>query len=69
MSLQVWKEVHQIIVPSTYRHDIISLAHEAPHAGHLGVHKAQEKILSHFFWPCMQKRFCKILQKLPFMSS
>ena len=59
---EVWKEVHQIVVPSTYRQDIISLAHEAPLAGHLGVHKTQEKILSHFFWPGVQKdvaNFCR----------
>ena len=59
---EVWKEVHQIVVPSTYRQDIISLAHEAPLAGHLGIHKTQEKILSHFFWPGLQQDvtiFCK----------
>ncbi|XP_030835976.1 uncharacterized protein LOC115921856 [Strongylocentrotus purpuratus] len=59
---EVWKEVHQIVVPSTYRQDIMSLAHEAPLAGHLGVHKTQEKILSHFFWPGVQKdvaNFCR----------
>ena len=59
---EVWKEVHQIVVPSTYRQDILSLAHESPLAGHLGVHKTQEKILSHFFWPGLQRdvaNFCK----------
>ncbi|XP_063963929.1 uncharacterized protein LOC135156194 [Lytechinus pictus] len=52
---EVWKEVHQIVVPSTYRPEILSLAHEAPLAGHLGVYKTREKILSHFFWPGLQK--------------
>ena len=57
-----WKEVHQIVVPSSYRSDILSLAHESPLAGHLGVHKTQEKILSHFYWPGLHKDvadFCR----------
>ena len=56
------EEVHQIVVPSEYRQEIISLAHEAPLSGHMGVHKTQEKILSHFFWPGLQSdvaKFCR----------
>ena len=59
---EVWKEVHQIVVPIVYRQEIISLAHEAPLSGHLGVRKTQEKILSHFFWPGLQSdvaKFCR----------
>ncbi|KAJ8042724.1 hypothetical protein HOLleu_09565 [Holothuria leucospilota] len=32
-----WRIYHQIVVPRTYRREILSIAHEMPFAGHLGV--------------------------------
>ena len=40
----------------------MSLAHDTPMAGHLGVNKACARILSHFYWPKLRKdvsEFCK----------
>ena len=40
----------------------MSLAHESPMAGHLGVSKTYHKLLSHFFWPKMKRdvaEFCR----------
>ncbi|KAJ8040765.1 hypothetical protein HOLleu_15161 [Holothuria leucospilota] len=34
-----WRIYHQIVVPRTYRREILSIAHEMPFAGHLGVNK------------------------------
>ena len=42
---------HQIVVPKIYRSEILSLAHETPMSGHLGVNKTYHKILNHFCWP------------------
>ena len=42
---------HQIVVPKIYRSDILSLAHQMPMSGHLGVNKTYHKILNHFYWP------------------
>ena len=34
-----WQVVHQIVVPKKYRGEILSLAHESPMAGYLGINK------------------------------
>ena len=39
------------MVPRCKRKDIMRNAHDAPAAGHLGVHKTHERIRVHFFWP------------------
>ena len=57
-----WREVHQVVVPREYRKEILSVAHEAPLAGHLGVNKTEQKVLKYFFWPGLRKdvvAFCK----------
>ena len=30
-----WAVYHQIVVPKSYRHEILSIAHEIPMSGHL----------------------------------
>jgi len=57
-----WQIVHQIVVPKVYRREVISLAHDSPMAGHLGVKKTQDRILNHFWWPSLRKdisEYCK----------
>ena len=57
-----WRVVHQIVVPRSYRHEILSLAHDSPMGGHLGVNKTYHKILNHFYWPRMRRDvadFCR----------
>ena len=46
-----WAVNHQIMVPKIYRSEILSLAHENPMLGQLGVNKTYHKILNHFYWP------------------
>ena len=43
-----WAVNRQIVVPKIYRSKILSLAHETPMSGHLGVNKTYHKILNHF---------------------
>jgi len=50
-----WQIVHQIVVPKIYHREVISLAHDSPMAGHLGVRKTQDRILNHFWWPKLRK--------------
>ena len=57
-----WAEYHQIVVPQSYRHEILSMAHDIPLAGHLGVNKTRNKVSKHFYWPNMKGdvvKFCR----------
>ena len=50
-----WQVVHQIEIPKKYHWEVISIAHDSPMAGHLGVRKTHDRILSHFWWPTLRK--------------
>ena len=52
-----WAVNHQIMVPKIYRSEILSLAHETPMSGHLGVNKTYHKILNHLYWPGLKQMF------------
>lgn len=57
-----WAVKHQIVIPKSYRTEILSIAHETPLAGHLGINKTHLKILNHFYWPGIRRdvaEFCK----------
>ena len=57
-----WPARNQIVIPKTYRAEVLSLAHETPLAGHLGINKTHEKMIRHFYWPGVQKdvvEFCR----------
>ena len=61
-ALEEWQVVHQIVLPKCCRKEVMSLAHESPMAGHLGINKTYNRVLSHFFWPKMRHdvaEFCK----------
>lgn len=49
-----WAETHQEDVPSSIRTSVLKLSHDG-YAGHLGVRKTYNKILSHFYWPGRKK--------------
>ena len=57
-----WAVKHQIVVPSSYRPHILSLAHDTPMSGHLGINITYQRILEHFYWPHLRKdvvEFCR----------
>ena len=57
-----WAVKHQIVVPKSYRQEILSMVHETPLSGQMGVNKTCQKILNHFYWPSLRKdaaEFCK----------
>ena len=59
---ETWQEVHQIVIPKSYRQKVLSVAHENVLSGHLGVRKTHYRILKHFYWPKMYKdvaNFCR----------
>ena len=73
-----WTVNYQIVVPKSYRHEILSLAHDMPMSGHIGVNKTYHKILNHFYWPnlksdvseyCRSCHTCQVVgkpnQKIP----
>lgn len=57
-----WSVRNQIVIPKTYRAEVLSLAHETPLGGHLRINKTHEKIIRHFYWPGIRKdvvEFCR----------
>ena len=57
-----WAVYHQIVVPKSYRHEILSIAHESPMSGHLGINKTYHKIIHHFYLPGLKSdvsKYCK----------
>ena len=48
-ALEEWQVVHQIVLPKCCRKEVMGLAHESPMAGHLGINKTYNRVLSHFF--------------------
>ena len=57
-----WLVRYQIVIPKSYRSEVLSLAHETPLSGHLGINKTYQKIITHFYWPGIRKdvvEFCK----------
>uniref|UniRef100_A0A3B1IMD5 Gypsy retrotransposon integrase-like protein 1 n=1 Tax=Astyanax mexicanus TaxID=7994 RepID=A0A3B1IMD5_ASTMX len=46
-----WTTTYQIVVPTAYRSQVLTLAHDHCLSGHLGVTKTYKQILQHFFWP------------------
>ena len=58
-----WKVTYQVVVPQISGGATMKLAHSTPMAGHLGVNKTCNRILSHFYWPGVRKdvvEFCKL---------
>ncbi|XP_067281115.1 uncharacterized protein [Pseudorasbora parva] len=56
------EEGTQLVVPKTYRKEVMELAHSIPWSGHLGFMKTLMRIAKRFFWPGMYvevKEFCK----------
>lgn len=45
------KTHRQIVVPRKYRDEVISLAHDSPMAGHMGVKKTRARLWNDFTWP------------------
>ncbi|XP_035235565.1 uncharacterized protein LOC118206694 [Anguilla anguilla] len=54
-----WRVIHQIVVPTAYRGEILCLAHDSCLAGHLGVNKTHDRVLKHFFWPGLKRDVAK----------
>jgi len=63
-----WKVIFQVVLPSLYRNDVLSLAHKTPMAGHLGGNKTYqnpEPLL--FAW---DEEGCKaVLSNLPHLPT
>ena len=57
--------VHQIVLPQKCRLEVLQLAHDAMLAGHLGVSKTKDRILSHFYWPGIFKQVADYCRSCP----
>ena len=67
-----WKVICQIVVPEEYRKEVMSLADDSKMTEHLGVKKACNMILVHFYRPnirrdvvedCITCSICKVMGK------
>uniref|UniRef100_A0A7N8YKI4 Gypsy retrotransposon integrase-like protein 1 n=2 Tax=Mastacembelus armatus TaxID=205130 RepID=A0A7N8YKI4_9TELE len=57
-----WGHVTQVVLPQSFRQQVLSLAHESCWSGHLGITKTYHHILQHFFWPGLKQdvgKFCR----------
>ena len=55
-------DLFELVVPETWRNDIVKMFHADPGAGHLGVKRTVERIRSRTYWPRVTetvKRFCE----------
>ena len=43
--------IFQIVTPQKYHKTVLSLTHDIPMAGHVGVGKTHHQMLQHFYWP------------------
>ena len=50
-----WAVYHRVVLPKTYRNEVLNVAHEKPLGGHFGMRKTRTKILQQFFWPGIWK--------------
>jgi len=57
-----------VVVPTSYRSQVLGLAHDHPWSGHMGITKTYERVLRHFFWPGLKSyvvshcRTCHVCQ-------
>ena len=67
---QEWNVIYQIIIPQKYRETVLSLAHDTPMAGHMGVGKTHRRVLQYFYWPGISRdikqycRSCRVCQSV-----
>lgn len=45
--------VHQIVITSAFRYQILHLAHDNLRSGNLGIGKTDTCVLKHLFWPAL----------------
>ncbi len=63
-----WKTVFQVVVPHSYREQILCFAHDHALSGHLGVNKMFSRISRYFYWPGLKSavseycRSCHVCQ-------
>lgn len=53
--------VDRIVVPESYRNEILRVGHTIPLSGHMGRNKTVERISAHFFWPGLHfdvRKYC-----------
>ena len=56
-----WSVVHQVVLPLSFRPEVLRLAHEAPMAGHVSIRRTRSRIMANFWWPRLYKdtaQFC-----------
>ena len=57
-----WAVQYQMIIPKTYRPDVLSTADETPLPGHLGVNKTCQRFLDHLYSLSLRRvvmQYCK----------
>ena len=63
------EELKQILVPKDLRKKVMEVAHDTMLAGHIGVKKKEDRILTNFYWPGIHQdvvsfcRSCDVCQK------
>lgn len=64
--------VYQILLPEAHWKEVMSLEHDSPMAGDIGVNKTHNRLLTHFYWPNIRRdiaewarsrHICKVVGK------
>ena len=58
---EMWRVLHQMVVPGQYQNEVLHFTHESPLAGYLRINKTYWKVLQHFYWPGLRMdvvKFC-----------
>ncbi|XP_061882687.1 uncharacterized protein LOC133633904 [Entelurus aequoreus] len=58
---QTGEEITQLLVPKSRRKMIFQAAHFNPMADHMGYNKTLNRVMAHFYWPCIRadvRRWC-----------
>ena len=66
-----WSTVSQVVLPTLYRQQVLSVAHDPAWSGHLGMSKTYDRILQHFFWPGLKSdvvEYCKTCHVVQIMG-
>lgn len=56
------KFTKQLLVPLARRQDLLKLAHDTSLSGHMGITRTKSRLLTHFYWPCLNsdvRKYCK----------
>ncbi|CAG5124820.1 unnamed protein product [Candidula unifasciata] len=60
-----YTEHSQLVVPKTYRQQILQMGHTIAYSAHMGIHATTQRIACHYFWPGMSADIMRYVKSCP----